>query len=135
MFLGVTSKCQHCNEAFKTVDHLATKCDRILSHDYTRRHNEVIKCLHLLLCIKYGIKTSKKLSTHSVQKKVSNEFAEIRVDTRIKTDIKINKNRPDIFVYDKNRKEIILIVVGITNQDLLQTVEVEKQRKYDILAN
>ena len=66
---------------------------------------------------------------------MSNEFAEIRVDTRIKTDIKINNNRPDIFVYDKKRKEIILIEVGITNQDLLQTVEVEKQRKYDILAN
>ena len=76
-----------------------------------------------------------KIITHSVQETMSNEFAEIRVDIRIKTDIKINNNRPDIFVYDKKRKEIILIEVGITNQDLLQTVEVEKQRKYDILAN
>ena len=31
--------------------------------------------------------------------------------------------------------EIIIIEVGITNQDLLQTVEVEKKRKYDLLAN
>ena len=135
MFLDVTSKCQHCNEAFKTVDHLATRCDRMLSHDYTRRHNEVVKCLHLLLCIKYGIKTSKKLRTHSVQVTIYKEFAEIRVDTRIKTDIKINNNRPDIFVYDRKRMEIVLIEVGITNQDLLQIVEVEKKRKYDLLAN
>ena len=35
MFLGVTSKCRHCNEAFKTVDHLATRFDRMVSHDYT----------------------------------------------------------------------------------------------------
>ena len=107
----------------------------MLSHDYTRRHNEVVKCLHLLLCVKYGIKTLKKLRTHSAQETMSNEFGEIRVDTKIKTDIKINNNRPDIFVYDKKRKEIILIEIGIANQDLLQTVEVEKQRKYDILAN
>jgi len=57
------------------------------------------------------------------------------VDTWIKTDIKIQNNKPDIFIHDKKRKEIILIEIGITNQDLLQTVENEKMRKYDLLAN
>ena len=53
----------------------------------------------------------------------------------IKTDIKLPNNRPDLFVYDKKKGEITLIEVGITNQDLLQTVETEKHRKYDVLAN
>jgi hypothetical protein len=61
--------------------------------------------------------------------------AEIRVDTRIRTDIKIQNNRPDLFVLDKRRNEIMLIEVGVTNQDLLQSVELEKTRKYDLLAN
>ena len=135
IFLGAISKCQHCNEASKTVDHLATRCDRMLYHDYTRRHNEIVKCLHLLLCNKYGLKSSKKLRGHSVQEIVSNEYVEIRVDTRVKTDIKVQNNRPDIFVFDKKKKEITLIEIGVTNQDLLQTVETEKTRKYDILAN
>ena len=135
MFFGEKVLCPHCKAATKTVDHLATKCDRMLGHDYTRRHNEVLKCIHLSLCNKYGLKSSKKLRSHSVQEVVANENVEIRVDTRIKTDIKIQHNRPDIFVYDKKRKEIALIEVGITNLDILTQVENEKTRKYDLIAN
>jgi hypothetical protein len=54
----------HCKVANKKVDHLAKKWDRMLGHDYTRRHNEVLKCIHLSLCNKYGLK---KLRPHSVQ--------------------------------------------------------------------
>ncbi|TBT98515.1 hypothetical protein CWI36_2356p0010, partial [Hamiltosporidium magnivora] len=61
--------------------------------------------------------------------------AEIRVDTRIKTDVKIRNNRPDIFILDKKKNKITLIEVGITSQDSLQIVETEKLKKYDLLAN
>ncbi|KAF7676604.1 hypothetical protein TCON_2680, partial [Astathelohania contejeani] len=47
-------QCQHCSKAKKSIDHLATGCDRMLGHDYTRRHNEVLRCIHLLLANKYG---------------------------------------------------------------------------------
>ncbi|KAI5175867.1 hypothetical protein PAEPH01_2200, partial [Pancytospora epiphaga] len=42
-----TGTCPHCKKRSKTVDHLATQCDRMLYHDYTRRHNEVVRCIHL----------------------------------------------------------------------------------------
>ncbi|KAF7683899.1 hypothetical protein TCON_0897 [Astathelohania contejeani] len=106
----------------------------MLGHDYTRRHNEVLRCIHLLLANKYGFKKSKKLRTHSIQEVMENERAEIRVDTRIRTGTLI-KNRPDIFIYDKKENEIILVEVGITSQDNLQIVETGKKRKYDLLAN
>jgi hypothetical protein len=66
---------------------------------------------------------------------MSNDRVEIRVDTRIKTTEKISHDRPDIMVLDKIKREITLIEVGITNQDSLITVETEKMRKYDLLAN
>ncbi|KAF7684235.1 hypothetical protein TCON_0579 [Astathelohania contejeani] len=66
---------------------------------------------------------------------MENERAEIRVDTRIRTDILIKNNRPDIFIYDKKENEIILVEVGITSQDNLQIVETEKKKNYDLLAN
>lgn len=94
-----------------------------------------MKSIHLLMCNKYQIKSSKKLRTHSVQEVVANDYAEIRVDTRIKTDIKISENRPDIVIFDKKKKEILIIEVGITSQDNLTKVETEKLRKYDVLAN
>ncbi len=66
---------------------------------------------------------------------MENDNAEIRVDTRISTDIKVSHNKPDILVLDKKRKEILIVEIGITNQDLLTVVENEKLRKYDLLAN
>ncbi|TBU13440.1 hypothetical protein CWI38_0430p0010 [Hamiltosporidium tvaerminnensis] len=107
----------------------------MLGHDYTRRHNEVVRCLHLLLLNIYKFKSSKRIRSHSVQEILDNEYAEIRVDTRIKTDVKIRNNRPDIFILDKKKNKITLIEVGITSQDSLQIVETEKLRKYDLLAN
>ncbi|TBU10851.1 reverse transcriptase [Hamiltosporidium tvaerminnensis] len=135
VFWGAEGVCQHCNTSRKTVDHLATRCEKMLGHDYTRRHNEVVRCIHLLLLNKYKFKSSKRIRSHSVQEILDNEYAEIRVDTRIKTDVKIRNNRPDIFVLDKRRNKITLIEVGITSQDSLQIVETEKLRKYDLLAN
>ena len=69
-------QCPHCRAATKTVDHLATKCDRMLDHDYMRRHNEVLRCIHLSLCNKYGLKFFKKLRSLSVQEVVANMVVE-----------------------------------------------------------
>ncbi|EQB61133.1 hypothetical protein NAPIS_ORF01293 [Vairimorpha apis BRL 01] len=66
---------------------------------------------------------------------MENDSAEIRVDTRIGTDIKVSHNKPDILVFDKKRKEILIVEVGRTNLDRLSIVENEKLRKYDLLAN
>ena len=68
----------------------------MLGHDYTRRHNEVVKCIHLFLCNKYGNKKSKRLRTHSVQEISANADVEIRVDTTVATSTKQSVNRPDI---------------------------------------
>ncbi|KAL6120638.1 hypothetical protein NUSPORA_02596 [Nucleospora cyclopteri] len=57
---------------------------------------------------------------------------EIRVDNRIKTNVKIQCNKPDLFIHDKRKNLITLIEVGITSQDNLQT---KKLRNYDLLAN
>ena len=135
LFGGAPGICPHCKERPKSVDHLATQCNRMLGHDYTRRHNEVVKCIHLFLCNKYGIKRSKRLRTHSVQEISANADVEIRVDTTVATSTKQSANRPDIVIHDKKRREIILIEVGITSQDQLTIVENEKKRKYDVLAN
>ncbi|KAF9763044.1 hypothetical protein NGRA_1558 [Nosema granulosis] len=107
----------------------------MLGHDYMQRDNEVVRCLHLLMAKKYRFPRNTKVRTHSVQEVMTNDNAEIRVDTRVATDAKVTHNKPDILIVDKKRKEIIIIKVGITNLDLLSVVENEKLRKYDLLAN
>jgi hypothetical protein len=136
MFFGENKgSCNHCKERMKSVDHLATQCSRMLYYDYTWRHNEVVRCIHLLLCRKYGLKNTKKLRTHKVSSILENEKVLIKVDTVIKTDIIVLKNKPDIVVFDKKQKTITIIEVGVTSQDRLQVTETEKLRKYDLLAN
>ena len=127
-------KCPHCNQAKKTVDHLATNCGRLLPYDYLQRHNEVLKCIHLSLCRKYKFTENKKLKVHQITKKLENDYASIVTDHPILTDIRVKENRPDIVVYDKFRKVITIIEVGITSASNLQHAELTKKRKYDLLA-
>ena len=47
------------------------------------------------------------------QETIANNKVEIRVYTRIKTDVLIHNNKPDIFVLDKIKNEITLIEVRI----------------------
>lgn len=50
--------------------------------------------------------------THKEYSKMTMQMYQL--DTRIKTK---NGNRPDLFIYNKRRKEITLIKVGIACQD------------------
>ncbi|KAL6122283.1 hypothetical protein NUSPORA_00699 [Nucleospora cyclopteri] len=82
LFYGKTINCTHFNSTKKTVDHLITRSDRMLSFDYTKRHNQVIRCIHLLICIRYDFQSSKKMLNHFVQEIVCNDDVEINVDKK-----------------------------------------------------
>jgi len=60
-----------------------------------------VKCIHLFLCNKYGIRQAKRLRTHSVQEIAANADFEIRVDTTVAISTKQQANRPDLVVIDK----------------------------------
>ncbi|KAI5170901.1 hypothetical protein PAEPH01_1537 [Pancytospora epiphaga] len=68
---------------------MATQCDMMLHPDHAQRHNEVARCIHLSLCIKYGTKAHPRVRIHSIQEIVVNE----NIDTRIRTAIKVDANR------------------------------------------
>lgn len=60
----------------------------------------------MLRCKKYKIEDSgKKLRSHSVKQIVANKYVEIRVDTTIKTDLKIKYNKPDLLLLIKRVKK------------------------------
>ena len=75
VFFTESVMCPHCNSNRKTVDYMATKCEKTLGHDYMRRHNEIANCIYMLLYKKYKIEDSgKKLRSHSVQQIVANKY-------------------------------------------------------------
>ena len=68
-----------------------------------------------------------------VQKIFFNDRAEIRVNTKISTDIEKILNKPDSFVVDKKTKEILIVEVGINNIYLLTIVDIDKRLKCEFL--
>ena len=88
-----------------------------------------------MLCNKYGIVRRSKLRIHSVQETASNREVTINIDTRANTAIKIEASKSDILIIDRKCKLIIIIEIGTTSVNQLITVETEKKRNSDILAN
>ncbi|KAF7684476.1 hypothetical protein TCON_0341 [Astathelohania contejeani] len=84
---------------------------------------------------KYGFKKTNKPRNHSVQEIAENDLAEIRVDTRIRTDILVKHNRPDIFIYDNRENMVILVEIISRARITCSKLRLEKKRKYDLLAN
>jgi hypothetical protein len=58
-------------------------------------------------------RSSKKLKNHSTQEIISNKHVTFRIDTFVKSDIKIKHNRFAIIVIDKRAKKIFIVEVGI----------------------
>ncbi|KAG0435393.1 LINE-1 retrotransposable element ORF2 protein, partial [Dictyocoela muelleri] len=128
------SKCIHCKNVTSTVDHLATRCEKMLHYDYKKRHDEIIKIIVISLLNKY---TENKIKHYKYQRTKSvyeTNNLKITVDIPIKTDVLISDNRPDIVVINKNEKKIFFIEIGITNIDNLKQTESWKRRKYELLG-
>ncbi|KAF7679672.1 hypothetical protein TCON_2526 [Astathelohania contejeani] len=99
----------------------------MIEHNYTRRHNEVLRCIYLLLTNKYSFKKTKNYDLTQSQEGMKNEKAEIRIDTMIRPDILVKNNRLNIFIYDKRENKIILVEVGITRHGNLQIIETRRK--------
>ncbi|KAG0435242.1 LINE-1 retrotransposable element ORF2 protein [Dictyocoela muelleri] len=128
------SKCHHCNKTTASVDHIATRCDKMLYFDYKKRHDAILKIILISILNKY---TDSKVKHYKYQKTKSVyelDNIKILVDIPIKTDILITENRPDIVVIKNKHKEIYFIEIGITNQDNLNQTESYKKRKYELLG-
>ena len=131
---AVRQRCPYCSKAQFTVDHVATRCGKLLPTQYIHRHNEVVKCIHLHILQKYNLTTNKKLRLHKVTSVIENSNARIVSDLPVHTELKISCNKPDITVFDKINNRIFLIEIGITSLDYVVSYEYEKVHKYGVLA-
>ncbi|KAG0435685.1 hypothetical protein DMUE_4596 [Dictyocoela muelleri] len=128
-------KCFYCHKVKICVDHLATCCKSLVRLKYSDRHDQMLKCIHLYLCNKYGISKINKISMHKMHKVMKNENVEIRCDLPIQTKNKVKINKPDILVIDKINRKITIVEVGVTSPELIYVTESEKKRKYEDLKN
>ncbi|GIX62281.1 reverse transcriptase domain containing protein [Babesia caballi] len=115
------------------VEHLASKCDRLLHTDYVRRHNEVARRIHRTLAKELGVKNIKKVERYKIDDRKFTKNGWISYDMSIHTEKKVQFNRPDIIVADKRKNRITIVEIGITSQNNLVKTEMEKKDKYQDL--
>ena len=128
-------KCHDCGNERRTIEHIATRCKRLLSHEYTRRHNEVVTCIALKLARSLNFSKMKGIKNFKIGSVTESDSAKLWVDTHVKTSIQIKCDKPDLLAIDKANKEGIIVDVRITAPELLDLAESEKIQKYDSLAN
>lgn len=112
---------------------MATGCSSLLHVSYKRRHDEVVRYIHHKLCRRYGL-AAKRIRGHRVQSVVRNATVKIVSDIPIDTRNTVPFNRPDLVVHDFRAAKIRIIEIGITNRNTVGEREVEKSRKYELLA-
>lgn len=105
-----------------------------MSYDYKKRHDEVVRCLHLMMARRYGLTRAAKMRGYRVEPMVSNDRVRLYSDTTILSESNVAESKPDIMVHDLINNEITLVEVGVTSKAILKRTETTKSRKYEHLA-
>ena len=66
---------------------------------------------------------------------MENARVSVMTNKAVMTHNRVQANKPDIVLHDKEKNEIWIIEVGITSSDRLQETEIMKGRKYGLLAS
>ena len=93
--------------------------------EYKRRHDKVCLNIHWALCKKYGVKVCESWYKHKVESIIENDIVKILWDICIQVDRKIEHQRSDIVVMEKNTKKCLIIDVAspVVNNRILKRNE------------
>ena len=116
----------------QTVNHLLGECPKLAQKEYRRRHDGVAKALHWDLCGQYEFERSDKWYEHSPENVDDDEKGKLLWDVSIQTDKKLDHNRPDIVLVDKQSKSCLIIDVACPNDWRVESKQ--KVNKYLDLA-
>ncbi|KAG0435466.1 LINE-1 retrotransposable element ORF2 protein [Dictyocoela muelleri] len=127
-------KCPHCKTTNISVDHLATRCEKMLHFDYKKRHDEIVRVIVISILNTISQNPTKHIKYMQLKNVYDNKDYKICIDIPIRTDTIIKENKPDIVFFNYKKKEILFIEVGVTSKDTLKQTESWKKRKYELLA-
>jgi len=132
----VQDKCRRCGTKGETIQHILNGCATLAPQAYKERHDSVGKILHLELKKKiYGPKsTTTQYYEYTPESVIENKTHLLYWDRTILSDKEAIHNRPDITVFDKEKKKVQFIDMAIPSPNNMQTVYAEKIRKYGELA-
>ena len=125
--------CRMCGERGETVQHIVCECSKLAQREYKRRHDNIAKLIHWMLCEKYGRNRTEKWYEHCPEGVVEDENAKLLWDINIQCDNVIEARRPDLTIIEKKTKDAIIIDVAVPGDYRVHEQENEKVDKYQDL--
>lgn len=130
-----TDSCRLCHLRQETIEHITAGCPFLASKQYTDRHNNVARQVHIYLAKKYKlINNIEPYYKYKPKQILENDLAKLYWDRDIVTDKTTINNRPDITLTNKLTKITYLIDISVPNTENIKKKHVEKIQKYIPLA-
>ena len=128
--------CRMCHQAEEIIVHLLSACPQLVSTAYLHRHNLVAMVVHWHLMKVYSFPTvSQSWCSHRPPPVLESSVAKILWDFSLHTVHNHSSNRPDIVLFDYQRKQIYFIEVSCPADINVLLKEEEKSLKYRDLAS
>ena len=132
----VSPTCRLCGEGDETVRHLSAGCKKLSKGPYKRRHDKMGTRVYWELCKRFNVQCSEKWFEEvpdTVRRSKDGAF-EIWWDRPIETTVKLDHNRPDIIVINRQDNEWIIVEFSVPWDKNVLLKEEEKVSKYIPLA-
>ena len=132
----VDNRCRICRKFPETVAHVATGCKILAQREYKKRHDRMGLRVYWELCKKYGMQHSHRWYEETPEAvRVSNcgRF-EIWWDKPVNTSKRLDHNRPDVILIDRDRKYWTIIDFSVPNDKNVEDKVNEKLNNYEELA-
>lgn len=127
--------CRKCNRATENIEHITSSCQILAPVQYLKRHNDIAKIIHQELAVKYGfIQMREPYYKYTPESYLENQWSKLYYDRTQITTLYTAHNRPDIVLYDKEKRSCTLIDIAVPANVNVQKTYSEKIRKYENLA-
>lgn len=110
---NVYEKCRACKVSRANICHIVSGCAELRKSELTQRHNNVTRWLYT--CLQKCVDNSLPYVhySHMIPALVKGNRLEVRYDVDIVTPAKLKHNRPDLVVFDRERKKIFVLEVSV----------------------
>ncbi|XP_045466652.1 uncharacterized protein LOC123675347 [Harmonia axyridis] len=130
-----SDRCRKCLRAPETIQHITSSCPILASREYLERHNSMARIYHQKIALNLGLLRD-ETPNHLYAPKTLMENARYKLywDSALVTDRSVMHNRPDITLFDNQRKTCMLLEFTIPADDNITRAYTEKITKYGDLA-
>ncbi|KAF2890132.1 hypothetical protein ILUMI_16041 [Ignelater luminosus] len=107
----VIDTCKRCGESKETIEHIINGYTSLANVDYLQRHNNIAKIYEPVPVLE------------------NNDY-KLYWDREVRTDIKIQANKPDLILHNKIRRQATIIDIAVPLSYNLQKTYATKINKY-----